>query len=172
MQGCDVSCAHCEIRFLTHPRNVGRVDLRCPFGCREAHRRLRSRQRSVAYYQTAAGREKKRHLNTARKRRSAPLHDSSPQNSSPLPPPAVEPVPDILPEAPAELRLEGIVLDESTLTNSRLLPHARIVVNLIECLQLDRRQFLALLLAALRQRSIATRKRADYVWSYLHEHPP
>jgi hypothetical protein len=84
----------------------------------------------------------------------------------------VEPVPDVLPEAPAELRLEGIVLDESTLTNSRLLPHARIVVNLIECLQLDRRQFLDLLLAALRQRSIATRKRADYVWSYLHEHPP
>jgi len=84
----------------------------------------------------------------------------------------VEPVPDVLPEAPAELRLEGVVLDESTLTNSRLLPHARMVVNLIDGLQLDRRQFLDLLLAALRQRSIATRKRADYVWSYLHEHPP
>jgi hypothetical protein len=80
-------------------------------------------------------------------------------------------VPAELPEK-AELRLEGVVLDEPTLTNSPLLPHARMVVNVIECLQLTRRQFLDLLLAALRQHRIASRKRADYVRSYLHEHPP
>ena len=32
-------CKHCHILFLTHPRNAGRTDLGCPFGCRQAHRK-------------------------------------------------------------------------------------------------------------------------------------
>ena len=36
LQDCAVRCCHCGIRFFTHPRNAGRRDLRCPFGCRAA----------------------------------------------------------------------------------------------------------------------------------------
>lgn len=58
----------CGILFLADPRNRGRHDLRCPFGCREAHRRSGSAERSAAYYRTEAGQEKKRKLNARRRR--------------------------------------------------------------------------------------------------------
>lgn len=35
----------------------------CPFGCQEAYRKARSTARSVAYYQSAEGKQKKRDLN-------------------------------------------------------------------------------------------------------------
>lgn len=63
---CVVCCAGCGIRFLTHPRNRGRTDLRCPFGCRERHRRKCANERSCRYYQTAEGREKKEWRNAER----------------------------------------------------------------------------------------------------------
>jgi len=59
-------CQHCRIFFLTHPRNAGRRDLRCPFGCREAHRKQRSTERSVAYYATAEGKAKRKMQNGKR----------------------------------------------------------------------------------------------------------
>jgi len=46
---------------------VGRQDLRCPLGCRAAHRRQSSTQRSVAYYRTAEGQEKKKLQNGKRR---------------------------------------------------------------------------------------------------------
>ena len=46
--------------FLTHARNAGRRDLRCPFGCQAAHRKQRSIERSVAYYATEEGKVKKK----------------------------------------------------------------------------------------------------------------
>jgi len=62
-------CRHCRIFFLTHPRNAGRSDLQCPFGCREAHRKQRSTERSVAYYTTAEGKVKKQIQNGKRVQR-------------------------------------------------------------------------------------------------------
>lgn len=59
-------CRHCRILFLTHPRNAGRRDLRCPFGCREAHRRYQSTKRSTEYYRTKEGKDKKSDLNARR----------------------------------------------------------------------------------------------------------
>lgn len=61
-------CRHCRIFFFTHARNAGRQDLRCPFGCREAHRKAQSTKRSVAYYQGEYGRIKKRIQNQKRGR--------------------------------------------------------------------------------------------------------
>jgi len=52
--------------FLSSPSNVKRTDLRCPFGCRDAHRRRESSRRSAAYYRTPEGRIKKRALNRRR----------------------------------------------------------------------------------------------------------
>jgi hypothetical protein len=66
-----VRCRHCGIYFLTHPRNAGRDDLGCPFGCREVYRRRRSSERSTEYYKTEAGRVKKRIQNERRRKRRA-----------------------------------------------------------------------------------------------------
>jgi len=52
--------------FFTHPRNVGRSDLGCPFGCRDAHRRQNAIARSTEYYRTKEGKIKKKQLNDAR----------------------------------------------------------------------------------------------------------
>jgi hypothetical protein len=63
-------CRHCRILFFTHPRNSGRSDLGCPFGCREAHRKKESKLRSLEYYRSSAGKIKKKALNFRRKARS------------------------------------------------------------------------------------------------------
>jgi hypothetical protein len=81
LRRCLTRCRHCGIFFLTHPRNAGREDLRCPFGCREIHRRRQSDQRSTAYYRDEAGKQKKQALN-ARRRKSP----AGPPPSPPLPP--------------------------------------------------------------------------------------
>lgn len=59
-------CLHCGILFLTHPRNAGRRDLRCPFGCRQTHRKQSSTKRSIQYYQTPEGKLKKQLQNGRR----------------------------------------------------------------------------------------------------------
>jgi len=66
LKECLTRCRHCRIFFLCDPRNAGRDDLGCPFGCREAHRRRQSTQRSAAYYRTESGRIKKRIQNEKR----------------------------------------------------------------------------------------------------------
>ena len=55
LRPCLTRCRHCRIFFLTHPRNAGRIDLGCPFGCQEGHRKRGSTERSVEYYRTAEG---------------------------------------------------------------------------------------------------------------------
>ena len=67
LRGCLTRCRECGIFFPTHPRNAGRRDLRCPFGCRRIHQKLRSTQRSVEYYRTQEGKVKKRIQNGKRK---------------------------------------------------------------------------------------------------------
>jgi hypothetical protein len=171
LRRCVASCIHCGIRFLTHPRNAGRGDLRCPFGCRQHHRRQRSSQRSTAYYQTAAGKGKKKRLN-ARRNRSTSSVDGPPhqelgqQATSPK-----EPLADAW-QGKVELRLEGVVLDESSLARSRMLPYVRMVVRLIEGIELRCHEMISLLRRAMRQHSIAYRRRTDYVLCFLHQHPP
>lgn len=60
------SCKECGIYFFTDPRNNGRKDLRCPFGCRDFHRKHKSHVRSRNYYQSFVGKVKKRELNRKR----------------------------------------------------------------------------------------------------------
>ena len=73
LRRCLTRCRHCRIFFLTHPRNAGRGDLRCPFGCRGAHRKRQSSQRSAAYYQDENGKEKKRQQNAKRRKVAVPV---------------------------------------------------------------------------------------------------
>jgi len=62
---------------LTHPRNAGRDDIDCPFGCRKAHRKKSSQERSAAYYQTPEGKFKKKELNSRRgdRGKTTPVED-------------------------------------------------------------------------------------------------
>lgn len=70
LRKCLTRCRHCHILFFTHPRNAGRSDLGCPFGCREAHRQRNSIQRSTEYYQSEEGKIKKKYLNSNRSQKS------------------------------------------------------------------------------------------------------
>jgi hypothetical protein len=72
LRKCLARCRHCGIFFLTDPRNAGRRDLGCPFGCSRAHRQRQSTQRSVAYYREPEGKVKKRDLNARRRKTSPP----------------------------------------------------------------------------------------------------
>ena len=51
-------CRHCGIWFPTYPSCAGRKDLRCPFGCQEAHQKAQSAARSAAYYNTPEGKRR------------------------------------------------------------------------------------------------------------------
>src|SRR5208283_533267 len=166
LRDCVASCAHCGIRFFTHPRNAGRRNLRCPFGCRQHHRRQCSCQRSTAYYRTAAGKAKKKRLNVRRQGSlvpptAQPQPDLDPQGRSPDPQAGAPPASDPLPVR-VEVRLEGVVLDESSLAGSPMLPYVRMVVSLIEGVTFTCREVLCLLRQAMRQHSIGARRRIDY----------
>ena len=71
-----------------------------------------------------------------------------------------------------EPRLEGVVLDESSLAGSPMLSYVRMVVNLIEGVQFTCREVIAWLRLALRQHSIGARGGVDYLLGFLHRHPP
>jgi len=231
LQRCVTQCVYCGIRFLTHPRNTGRRDLRCPFGCRREHRLERSGQRSKAYRQTARGKWKKQEFNRRRYRpRPAvgpqpaavdlpappaqepgiedlpqsvdstppappvqePRVDDLPQpaasdrpatqerRSDDLPSPAAGDLPATPPQEPrtgdlpqeAELCLEGVLLRESSLSTSPVLPYVRMVVSLIEGVEFSCQEVVGWLRKVLRQHSIAQRPRREYVLRFLHQHPP
>jgi hypothetical protein len=80
LRSCLKRCRHCRILFFTHPRNAGRADLCCGFGCRAAHRRRRDTRRTAAYYREHP--EKKRGQN----RRRYLLAARSARESCPIPP--------------------------------------------------------------------------------------
>jgi hypothetical protein len=67
------------------PRNVGREDLGCPFGCADLHRRQRSNERSVDYNRSAVGKAKKHQREVERRLaedRSAAEGSESPEARS------------------------------------------------------------------------------------------
>ena len=76
LRKCLSRCRHCRIFFFTDPRNAGRTDIGCPFGCRQAHRRKSAIKRSTAYYKTPEGKDKKQQLNA--RRNAPPLSVSTP----------------------------------------------------------------------------------------------
>jgi len=175
LRDCAVHCVHCGIRFLTDPRNVRRDDLRCPFGCRAHHRRQRSNQRSAAYYSTPEGKRQKKLLNGRRRRGSREMSgkDAQPRLEEAIAPPGC--CDSSLPgESPskAELPLEGLVLDESSVAHSPLLWYVQLLVRLIEGVPFSRPQIVDLLCRAMRQRSMDGRRKLDYVLRFLHQHPP
>jgi len=191
LQGCAVRCCHCGIRFLTHPRNTRRPDLRCPFGCREHHRRQCGNARSRKHNQTDKGKANKKKLNTAARIKAS---QATPSDTAPTPlaqssqftadspsadfadaatadqSPSVNTSPAVLEHL--TLHLDGFVLDERALANSRILPYVRMVASVLERRIISREELLAALRKSMRQRSIAGAPRREYVLRYLNQHPP
>jgi hypothetical protein len=148
LRTCLTRCRHCGIFFLTHPRNAGRHNLRCPFGCREAHRKQAAAQRSAAYYRDPKGQRKKRDHNQRRPR----------QYCAPAPP-------SDRPRGPARRRRRAR-------WNRLMVEHVRMVVGLIEGRRVGRRQVLQMLREVLRQHSMGRRLQIDQTVAWLHKEPP
>ncbi len=155
LRRCLTRCQNCRIFFLTHPRNAGRHDLRCPFGCRETHRKRESTKRSVAYYQGEDGRKYRREQNGNRQRTG------------------FAPVPDT-PSDPKQAP-QTIVGDpdaSSATWPTPLLVYLRMVISLIEGRPVSGQELRDMLAQVLRQHSIPRRPKIDHIIERLHEHPP
>jgi len=142
LRRCLRRCRHCRIFFLTHPRNARRRDLRCPFGCREAHRKRRSTERSVAYYTTAEGKVKKKLQNGKRVRRGGGSDGAT---------------------GPETKVLEW---------QASMVSYVAMVASLIEGRRVSQAEMLGRLVRAVRQHSMARRRRMDYVVAQLAKHGP
>ena len=68
--------------------------------------------------------------------------------------------------------LQGLLLDEPTLVNSRILPYVRMIASVIERRTIGRDELIAALRKRIRQRSIGRRPRREYILCYLNQHPP
>jgi hypothetical protein len=145
---CLTRCRHCRIFFLAHPRNAGRQDLRCPFGCREAHRKRASAQRSAAYYGDAEGKKRKRKINQRRPRKYC------------------------APEPPSDRPRTRGPKRRRTKWNPLMVEHVRMVCSLIEGRRLSRRAVLRMLARNLRQHTLCRRRKIDQTVAWLHEAPP
>ena len=155
LRPCLARCRHCRIFFLTHPRNAGRRDLRCPFGCRQAHRKRESTKRSVAYYRGKQGRKYRREQNGNRQWTGmAPVPDPPPELKSE--PPARVCDPDASPGP----------------WPTPMLVYLRMVISLIEGRPVSGQEIRAMLARVLRQHSIPRRRKIDHLIGRLHEHPP
>jgi hypothetical protein len=148
LRACLTRCRHCGIFFLTHPRNAGRHDLRCPFGCRGAHRQRASAQRSAAYYGDAEGKRIKSKLNERRPRKYC----------------APEP-PSERPRSPGRRR-------RRLRWNPLMIEYVRMVASLIEGRRIRRGQVLRMLARHLRQHTMSRRRQIDQTVAWLKEEPP
>ena len=147
LRRCLSRCRHCRIFFLTHPRNAGRRDLRCPFGCRDAHRKQRSIQRSVAYYGTEEGKEKKKIQNGKRNQSRARIDDNH--------------------------QALGRKPDRDWIRwDAGIVGYVRMVTSLIEARHVSEGEIVQMLVRAMRQHSIARRRRMDYVLVQLNKNAP
>ena len=194
LQDCVAHCCHCGIRFLTFRCNRGRQDLRCPFGCRQHHRRQQANARSRKHYRTVEGKQRKEARNALRSpidqpERTAEQEHPACKSLGPQEAPARE-VPrerlaaareheqsdhglaDLSPNETCSLELAGVTLTYDTLVHSPVLSYLCQVVGLLERRTIVREELLETLRQSLRQRSLGVRARREYVLSYLHEHPP
>ena len=149
LRKCLTRCRHCGIFFLTHPRNAGRHDLGCPFGCREAHRKQASAQRSAAYYREPKGKRKKSELNQRRPRQYCP------------PKPAPNPPRARPPRRRRRPRWNPLMID-----------YVRMVASLIEDRRISRAQVLRMLARKMRQHTMCRRRQVDQTVAWLNEEPP
>ena len=142
LRRCLSRCRLCGIFFLTHPRNAGRRDLGCPFGCQAAHRKQGSTARSVEYYRSPVGKEKKRMQNGHRQDQRRADH---PRRA------AV----DQCPREREEMRFDADTVR-----------YVGMVVSLIEGRRVSQEEIVEMLVRAVRQHSMYRRRKIEYVLRY------
>jgi hypothetical protein len=135
LRKCLTRCRHCRILFLTHPRNAGRHDLGCPFGCRQAHRKQSAQKRSIEYYRSDAGKIKKKNLNARRSQRHHLAESASIEN-----------------------RFDG----QEDPVAPDIVRHLQVVTSLIEARRVAWQQIMELVTEILRQLCIDKGKRLAY----------
>jgi len=165
VRSCLSRCRHCRIFFIADPRNAGRENLGCPFGCQEAHRKEESTRRSVAYYREAEGKVKKRLLNSKRclvvgrpESCVAATQEESGAGKFAQPGESGDEA-----ESRAESRIPW---------SAAVLEHVRVVSSLIEGRRVRREEVMEMLWKVLRQHSMARRRRLDHLVARLHQQPP
>lgn len=117
--------------------------MRCPFGCREVHRKRDSTRRSTGYYRTKEGRQKKRVQNGKRRQKGGRA-----------------------PDTPGEPKAGAGEL------KAQIVEHVRMAASLIEGRRVSREEILKMLARALRQRSLVRRRRIDYIVGHLNKASP
>ena len=145
LRRCLCRCRHCRIFFLTHPRNAGRRNLACPFGCRQTRRRQSSTRRSVEYYRSREGKVKK-YLHNQHRGSLRPSTAGADQ-------------------ADQQSRKTGKEMS----FDSGIVGYVQMVTSLIEGRQVSEPEILRMLVRAVRQHSMARRRRRDYVLSCWKE---
>jgi hypothetical protein len=144
------------------------------------HRRQRGNARSRKHNQTDKGRANKKKLNTAARIKAAPSETAPPtplEQSSQLTAdspstdfadaatvdesPSVDTSPAMLEHL--TMHLDGFVLGEPTLVNSRILPYVRMVASVLEGRTISHEELLTALRRSMRQRSIGHSPRREYV---------
>jgi hypothetical protein len=150
--------------------------LRCPFGCRKAHRRKRSLERSTAYYQTEIGKMKKKQQN-GKRRRTPDRTEESEEKKGPKETDDTEELKRTEkteePEASAEP--EGKEAEEELDFDEDMVEHLRVQTSLLEEREVSREETIEMLKRVMRQHSLASEKRRDYIVRYLkekEENPP
>jgi hypothetical protein len=133
LKRCLTRCRHCQILFFTHPRNAGRNDLRCPFGCRQAHHRQKSTERSVSYYRSKEGKKKKIALNQRRNQ--------------------IKDIPASIGDRALGIKIEA---------DQAVFSHIQVVISLIEGYQVSLEIIKSLVAKLLRQQRIDLRKNLLY----------
>jgi hypothetical protein len=139
---CLKRCRHCQILFITHPRNAKRDDLRCPFGCRQTHRKNTARKRSDEYYQSEEGKSQKKELNKRRSKRNNPNGE-------------------IICNEPDEIEI-----DNTTLV------HIKQVTSMIEGRSIASEKIILMIKQILRQLSIDSGKKIGYQCPYFLKRAP
>ena len=171
LRECLTRCRHCRIFFLTHPRNAGRADLGCPFGCREAHRKQSATERTREYYRSEAGRVKKRIQNEKRGVVGAPdpgcLFRDEPTGDSGNEPPPAGGCRDT--DCEREAHPDSSVPERYT---PSMVAYLVVVISLIEGRRVERKEILEMLRRALRQRSMVRQRRVEHSAAWLNEIPP
>jgi hypothetical protein len=159
LRRCLTRCRHCGIFFITDPRNAKRTDLGCPFGCRETHRKRSSTERSVAYYQTAEGRGKRRLQNE--KRRAVQVEQAEEQGQQ-----AEEQGSGVQEEMTRRPGCDG------SAAALGLVLYLVMVTSLVEGRRVSRKEVEEMMKRVLRQRRMARRSRMEYVVWRLNQVPP
>ena len=135
-------CSHCCILFFTDPRNIGRNDLGCPFGCRQSYRKISAARRVKAYYQTKYGKGKKSRLNNASYQRGY-----------------------------ASLKKTMISECVDGQPDKSLLLHIQVVIRIVEARRVALEEIISML-KDFRQHSIDLRERFGYRYSYTASRSP